>query len=281
MITAEEWMSLFLLLSFAGQFLVTAVYMNNPRRVDEIVYGRYNDYLVPVFMAVGVMAMYRCRSFGRGTTAVIALQSAMLPFVLYGEKMYGGSEIQGYFMAGIAYLVEDLQFDVISDMAGIFLLTNLLTLLLSLCIWTGRERKVLVSAMALVVCTEILLGMILNHKYTYRFNELISVEISLAGRIGQADGDTPVIYLYGGGITYIDVIQFQLPEREILVVSEDEVEKIADLDGHPVVEQKNGEVTEVSGYVVLDTESVYREQIDSYRRPCAESSYFILYDWRE
>lgn len=279
-ITAEEWMSLFLLLSFAGQFLITAVYMNNPRRVDEIVYGRYNDYLVPVFMAVGVMVMYRCRSFGRGTAVVIALQSAMLPFVLYGEKMYGGSEIQGYFMAGIAYQVEDLQFDVISDMAGIFLLTNFLTLLFSLCIWAGREKKALVSAMALVVCTEILLGMSLNHKYTYRFNELISVEINLAGQIGQAAGDVPVVYLYGGGITYIDVIQFQLPEREILVVPEDEVKKIAILDGRPVVERQNGEVTEVSGYAVLDAESVYREQMDSYRRPCAESSYFVLYDWR-
>lgn len=280
-ITTEEWMSLFLLLSFVGQFLITAVYMNNPRRVDEIVYGRYNDYLVPVFMAVGVTVLYRCRSFGRGAAAVTALQSAMLPVVFCGEKMYGGSEIQGYFMAGIAYLVEDLQFDTISDMAGIFLLANLMTLLFSLCIWAGREKRASVSAMALVVCVEILLGMGLNHKYTYRFNELIGVEVRLAEQIGQTDGDTEITYLYGGGITYIDVIQFQMPERDIRVVAETETEEIVVLDGRPAAIGRDGSVTELSGYVFLDSDSVYREQMDSYRRACAESSYFAVYDWRE
>lgn len=280
-IVAEEWLSLFLLLSFAGQFLITAIYMNNPRRVDEVVYGRYNDYLVPVFMGIGMMILYRCRSFGRHIFAVIALQSSMLPVVLYGEKIYGGSEIQGYFTAGIAYLVNEDRFDPVSDLARIFLLGNLMILLFSLCIWMGREKRASISAMALVICAEIVLGIGLHHKYTYRFNELTGVEVKLAERIEEGDCDTPIIYLYGGETTYIDVIQFQLPEREIMVVLEEEVERIAVLDGYPVLERKDGEMTEVSGYVLLDDESVYREQMDSYRRPCAESSYFVLYDWRE
>ena len=54
-ISAQEWLSLFLLLSFAAQFLITAVYMNNPRRADEVVYGRYNDYLVPIFMGCDML----------------------------------------------------------------------------------------------------------------------------------------------------------------------------------------------------------------------------------
>lgn len=280
-IAAEEWLSLFLLLSFAGQFLITAIYMNNPRRVDEVVYGRYNDYLVPVFMGIGMMILYRCRSFGRHISTAAALQSAMLPVVLYGEKMYGGSEIQGYFMAGIGYLVDDLQFDVIPDMAGIFLLGNLMIILFSLCVWMGREKKASLSAMALVICAEIALGIGLHHKYTYRFNELIGTEVRLAEQIGESDTVSPVTYLYGGEITYIDIIQFQLPERKIAVVLEDEVETIGVLDGYPVVERQDGEVTELSGYVLLDTESIFREQMDSYRSPCAESSYFVLYDWRE
>lgn len=280
-IAEEEWLSLFLFLSFVGQFLITAVYMNHPRRVDEVVYGRYNDYLVPVFMGIGMMILYRSHSFGRHISAVIVLQSAMLPVVLYGEKMYGGSEIQGYFIAGISYLVDDLRFDVIPDMAGVFLFSNLMTLLFFLCIWTGREKKMSISAMALVVCMEIVLGIGLHHKYTYRFNELIGVEVRLAGQIGESDAGTPITYLYGSEITYIDIIQFQLPEREITVVLEDEVEKLAVSDGYPAAVRQDGKMTGLSGYVLLDAESVYREQMDSYRRPCAESSYFVLYDWRE
>lgn len=280
-ISAQEWLSLFLLLSFAGQFLITAVYMNNSRRVDEVVYGRYNDYLVPVFMGIGVMVLYRCRSFGRYISTALALQSAMLPVVLYGEKMYGGNEIQGYFMAGISYLVKDLQFDVIPDMAGIFLLGNLMTLLFSLCIWIGREKKLSVSAMALMVCVEIVLAIGLHHKYTYRFNELVEAEVRLAGQIAREDADTPITYLYGSDITYIDIIQFQLPERKITVMLEEETEGIRIAGGYPVVDRRDGGAAKLSGYVLLDADSVYREQMDSYRRPCAESAYFALYDWRE
>lgn len=280
-ILAEEWMSLFLLLSFAGQFLITAVYMNNPRRVDEVVYGRYNDYLVPVFMGIGLMVMYRCRSFGRHTAGVIALQSAMLPIVLYGEKMYGGNEIQGYFMAGIGYLVNDLQFDVIPDMAGIFLLSNLLTLLFAFCIWAGREKRAAVSAMAIVVCVEIILGMGLHHKYTYRFNELIGVEIRITGIVEQGGDNTPITYLYGGGTAYIDVIQFQMPERDIIVVPEEQVEEITVSEERLVVKRRNGRTADLSGWVFLDTDSVYRAQMDKYDEPCAESSCFVVYDCRE
>lgn len=277
-VSTGEWMSLFLLLSFAGQFLVTAVYMNNPRRVDEVIYGRYNDYLVPVFMGIGVMFLYQCRDFGRYTAAVPALQSVMLPVVLYGEKLYGGTEVQGYFMAGISYLVNDPRLDVIPELAEIFLLGNLMTLLFSLCIWAGREKKAAVSAMALVVCAEIALGIGLHHKYTYRFNELIGLEIRLAE---QMDSDTPVTYLYGGGITYIDVIQFQMPERKIGVVPEEAVKGIGVLAGRPVLVGQDGNMTELSGYVFLDIDSVLREQMEQYRRPCAEGSYLALYDWRE
>ncbi len=280
-ITAEEWMSLFLLMSFAGQFLVTAVYMNNPRRVDEVVYGRYNDYLVPAFMGIGVIILYRCRSLGRNTAAAIALQTAMFPAVLYGEKMYGGSEVQGYFMAGIGYLVNDLEFDVIPDMAAIFLLGNLMTLLFSLCIWTGRSRRASVCAMSLIVCAEIVLGMGLHHKYTYRFNELVGVEVRLAGELEEMGGKVPITYLYGGGITYIDVIQFQLPEWEISVVPEEWIRMIIIQNGQPVAQGQDGGAAALSGYVFLDADSAYREQMDSYRRPCAESSYFVVYDWRE
>ena len=74
-IRREEWLSLFLLFSFAGQFLITAVYMNEPRRADEVVYGRYNDYLLPVFMGTGFLVMYRCRRLVRTTVAVTAVQT--------------------------------------------------------------------------------------------------------------------------------------------------------------------------------------------------------------
>ena len=135
--------------------------------------------------------------------------------------------------------------------------------------------------MSLIVCAEIVLGMGLHHKYTYRFNELVGVEVRLAGELEEMGGKVPITYLYGGGITYIDVIQFQLPEWEISVVPEEWIRMIIIQNGQPVAQGQDGGAAALSGYVFLDADSAYREQMDSYRRPCAESSYFVVYDWRE
>lgn len=264
-VTAAEWVSLFLLLSFTGQFLVTAVYMNNPRRIDEVVYGRYNDYLLPVFLTVGFLVMYQCICYGKCAACVVGMQSALFPVVLYGEQLYGGSEVQGYFMAGIGYLVDDLHFDVIPDMAAVCLLSNLLIFMLSLGVWIGRKKNMPVPLMAAVILTEIMMGTWLNHKYTYQFNDLVYTELKICDRIEQGETDVPVTYLYGGGVTYIDTIQFQLPDREIRVVDEEDFEEGIGLEG----------------YLILDLESACREQVESYVEPCAESACFVLYDLRK
>lgn len=268
-IRREEWLSLFLLFSFAGQFLITAVYMNEPRRADEVVYGRYNDYLLPVFMGTGFLVMYRCRRLVRTTVAVTAVQTAMLPVVLYGERLYGGSEIQGYFMAGIAYLVDDLHFEALPDLTAICLLADLMIVLFSVLVWLGREKKLDVCVMALVVFAQIMLGFRLHHKYTYLFNELIYREVQLSGFIGQKAGQK-ITCLYEGGTAYIDVIQFNLPQHKIDVITEKEMTGICD------PEEKGA--TGTGEYLLLDIDSTWRERVGEYWTPCAESACFAVYE---
>lgn len=268
-IRREEWLSLFLLFSFAGQFLITAVYMNEPRRADEVVYGRYNDYLLPVFMGTGFLVMYRCRRPVRTTVAVTAVQTAMLPVVLYGERLYGGSEMQGYFMAGIAYLVDDLHFEALPDLTAICLLADLMIVLFSVLVWLGREKKLDVCVMALVVFAQIMLGFRLHHKYTYLFNELIYREVQLSGFIGQKAGQK-VTCLYEGGTAYIDVIQFNLPQHKIDVITEKEMTGICD-------PEERGDAAP-GEYLLLDIDSTWREQVEEYWTPCAESACFVLYE---
>lgn len=280
MVVAEEWLALFLLLSFAGQFLVTAIYLYSPRRADEVVYGRYNDYLLPVFMGVGYLVLSGSRHYGRKVLAAIMLQSAMLPVVLYGEKMYGGSEVQGYFMAGIGYLVDDLHFDIVPDMVQIFLLASLLMMFVAIGVWAGRKMKATVPAMALIMFMEIVLGTWLNHKYTYRFNDLIYMELQVSDYIGQGEDETPAVYLYEGGIPYIDTVQFNLPGRKIDVLEQEAVREISAFGIRWEKEGTGCGTAGYGGYLILDIESAYRQQVEQYCEPCAEGAYFVLYDWR-
>lgn len=263
--TMIEWGSFFLLLSFVGQFLVTAVYMHYPRRVDEVVYGRYNDYLLPVFMGIGVLTAMGTRKGNRKawqhTAIIIGIQSLLLPIIFQTALQYGKGSIQGYFMAGLSYLLDDYQFDIQKDIYGIHLFGCLLIIIVNALIRLGKKRQIQVSVLALILILEIGLGMWLNEKYTYRFNDLIYTESWVSDYLEESRENAPITYLYEDGIVYIDTIQFNLRNRPIHVLYETEYPSFTE-----------------EGYLIVDAKSTYREELENKYYLCVESSYFALYD---
>ncbi|MDE5933729.1 MAG: hypothetical protein K2H40_14770, partial [Lachnospiraceae bacterium] len=56
-----DWFYFFLFLSMLGQFMVVAVSVKGTGRLDSIIYGRYNEYLLPVFMGIGIWVLLNTR----------------------------------------------------------------------------------------------------------------------------------------------------------------------------------------------------------------------------
>lgn len=48
-----------LLLAFAGNFMVAAIYMGYGGRNDTLLYGRYNEYMIGIYFVIGVVAFLR------------------------------------------------------------------------------------------------------------------------------------------------------------------------------------------------------------------------------
>lgn len=257
-----EWSSFFLILSFAGQFIVTAVYMHYPRRVDEVMYGRYNDYLLPVFIGIGILMAVRNRNLWKQTALIVGIQIIMLPVVFQTASQYGNDSIQGYFMAGLSYLLDDYRFDIQKDIYAVHLFGCLLIIAVNFLIRLGKRMQIQLSILAVLLILEIGLGMWLNYKYTYRFNDLIYTETWVSDYLEEESRkDAPITYLYEDGIVYIDTIQFNLRNRPIRVLYEAE---------YPLYLEE--------GYLIVDAESSYREELESKYYLCVESSYFALYD---
>lgn len=275
-INIQEWTSLFLLLSFTGQFLVSAVFMNRPGRVDEVLYGRYNDYMMPVLMGVGFAFIYGHRLRVKYILSVSLVHTAMLPVAIYAVKKYGGDLIQGYFIAGISYVMDDMNFDAGSELMKIFVLCIVLMLAMYLGIWLGRRFLIIVPIITLFISVEILLGMRLNYKYTYEFNDVIFEELEVSDYIGRSDESVPITYVYGGRNTYIETVQLYFPTRRIDVITEEDY--IVDVSASGTDNAEAYKCTDhPSEYLILDIDSEYRAQIEQYYPPCVESGNFALY----
>ena len=93
--------------------------------------------------------------------------------------------------------------------------------------------------------------------------------MQLSGFIGQKAGQK-ITCLYEGGTAYIDVIQFNLPQHKIDVITEKEMTGICD-------PEERGDAAP-GEYLLLDIDSAWRERVGECWIPCAESACFAVYE---
>ena len=64
----QRGIALFLLLSTVFEIVICTVYMVKKENIDSLIYGRYNDFLMPVLMSVGACALAKSRRSFRIST---------------------------------------------------------------------------------------------------------------------------------------------------------------------------------------------------------------------
>lgn len=78
----EEWISLFLLLAMTGEILIGSIYIYGSNTVDTLIYGRYDEFLMPVFLLAGIIAIDRSRQIFKGILAIGICTVLEVPILL-------------------------------------------------------------------------------------------------------------------------------------------------------------------------------------------------------
>ena len=84
-------------------------------------------------------------------------------------------------------------------------------------------------------------------------------------------GEMKVCYLYNGGQTYIDLIQFMMQEESIHVIRE------KDALNQTQNWEELKELLPQEGFLIVDINSDYLEKIEKLYEKCVESNDFILF----
>lgn len=260
--------SQFLLLSLLGQFAVSAVFMAGTTRIDGVVYGRYNDFLIPVFIGIGVLSMFQCTHLLRKTACCIAVHGCIVPLLAWYVKQGEMDVFKGYFAAGIGYTFPLTDFDRIesfgSKLMVAYLVCSILAVVLVACICVARRFTVLTWILSVFMCVEIFGGLVLNHHYTYWFNDVNLECMDVIEYLKEQKRDK-IVYLDHGGYLFEDLVQFHLPQQEIDVIRFEDLEAgIENIDFD-------------TGYVLVDQ---YYPDLDNMRKkaePVAEGANLVLF----
>lgn len=289
-IQKEDWFYSFLFLSMMGQFLVSAVYANGAFRLDSIIYGRYNEYFLPVFMGIGIIALWNCKNPWKIFLCNAGISSALFVVSIRAALQSESRVMRGIFATGLNYLSESTySYQVAPEFVKAFLFGIFLMFLLTGSICIGRHFRQTVCSMAFVLLMEILLTICLCGKYTWTYNDSDYYDLKVCEYIEEYEeesGDAQVFYLYGGGTNYIDLLQFAMRDKKIEIFLENDIwgkdrEAENGRENNPKMEENNEVIWEQAlpetGFLIADYNSPYLKELEERYQKCVESNSFVLF----
>ena len=234
-VTWKAYLAIFLMLSAMLQIGISAVYMAEATRMDMVVYGRYNDFLLPVWIGIGMAQLSQVDRKIRWYAGIAVWNGLLLLVTLHMAQNLDPHSMQGYFAAGISYPWKNGNF-VFPD--G-FVLAYLAGLCLSAVMLAGifmiERRNNMLWVASILLGVQIGLGILLSYRYVYLFNEINRLNLRVPEWIEQYTDETETVwYLDEGGLPYIDLLQFYLPDREIQIIEEEDMAELQG-DGYLIV----------------------------------------------
>ena len=259
-----EWFSLFLLLAAIGEILISSIYMHPAGTMDALIYGRYDEFLIPVFLLVGVIAMGRSRWIFKGTLTLGIMTGLMAPLLLRVIKAKELTGLRGYMVAGISYLLDESNPDVPRFFKEAWALGIGIMFLTAFLVWFSDRGKNRIWILAGMIVIEVGAGLQISDHYVYQVNRSNFADLMVAEEISDyAGAEDSVVYLDEGNHPYIDFLQMQLRERPIKVITKD--------DFYLLEEGRD------NAFVIVQCDSGYKERLETMFDKCTKANTFYLY----
>ena len=258
-IQSQELLCSFLFLSMLGQFAVTALYMNKVSGPHEIFYGRYNEYILPVFMMVAVLIVSQDgRCIKRLAVSAIISVITCTVGTLYAQRL-GMVNMHSYFVAGISYIWDSNSFDLSMDLWTSLIVGLEFMCIVFACLYGYKIKGLGQYLLNFVIAGEIVLGLLLCTNNTYVSSRVDRNDLQVFRYIDSEENmEVPVQYLAENDHTFIDLIQFYMEDRKIDVIY-DESEIIP------------------GSLLIIDVESPSLDSIKERYELCKETAWFNLF----
>lgn len=258
-----ETASLYLLLSVAGQFLITAVYTYRADRIDIILYGRYNEIFIPMIMSIGLAAMWQTKRIFLWNGIFCLASGLAIPLILEWIRIEEMTSFHPYFTVGISYLYQETEFLPGSFFWQAYLLGSVFMLITASLVRIARKNKKSNFLLTGILILEIFLGILISEKFTYRYQRVVADDKKICDLIlAREEEEAQIYYLYEGGNMYIDSLQLLMPQETIYLIQDKSTKTI---------------FTSSKDYLVIDLQSSYREEIEETYELLEETASFLFF----
>lgn len=264
---AGKLIYLFILLALTGEVLINAIYNIHPIRVDSVTYGRYHEFVLPVFALFGIYEMTKTRKIFLGTTILSIIQFLMVPMVLHSIQRYQLTNFHGYTMVGMSYLHYLEDFDVNRFYWMTYAFLTALTVVTSVIVKiSGRKGRELILVLLLVM--EFLLSVRASAIYidtsslgAYRDTMIVDKIEELK----QENDNRRIVYIEEDDSPFISIMQFMMRDEDIEMIPM-----------KSCIEEYPGEIGD-NDIIILKFDSNYTEEIAKKYANHLLNGHFVIY----
>lgn len=213
----QRYLYLFVTISVVLHLTVVSIFTMTQERIDIVLYGRYNDIFIPLFICLGVLELLQTKASGRYLVSCISFPGILAVFLgsmLDREKIQG---IYGYFVIGLNDAVSHpesmaaVPFMIRTFILG--MLGQLMVLGIAKIIRSNGRNEWLLSVF---LAGGIGMGLICSERYIYFYQHSHKSDLALIEAVKETE--KPISFLYSEGTDYIDLFQFLLKEQQIQVL---------------------------------------------------------------
>lgn len=263
----KQWGAVFLLLAAIGEVLISSIFMHQSPKVDGLIYGRYQEMLVPVMIMIGSAFMEKT---GKYVVPVIMSMGGILgamAWMLHKTVEERGLEgLRGYHVPGISYVVNENNPDMELFFRDTWLLGFGMMIFACIIVYMSAKRGY-EWLLSFILIMEILAGVQISAHYTYRGNRVNFESLMISDTIRELGKETDkVAYLEEGRPELAGFLQMQMPDRTIHMIKPEALE--------------NGK--EKARFVISGIETANREQLkEQYEKEVATGTFYLYFDISE
>ena len=214
---------LFIILTVFAQLAVATVYCGVSDRIDTLLYGRYSEYVLPVFICVGVVCLLNNQTVNIISFIPLLINVVTTVLIYAYINVRHIESVNPFRVPALGYVLNKHRTD--GDVALLLLLavTGIIYIAVLVITRISRNRDSLRLLFTVILLTESLLGIICNTKYTYIYSRIDQIDSRIVSWINDNTGDdSEIYYVISDEETYVNGIQFGLYDRMITVIHEGE-----------------------------------------------------------
>lgn len=219
--TSRQLWALFVLLSVICQIGISTIYLLTLGEISDYTYGRYNELIIPFVMVYGLAALWKERArIIWIVTGLLAVVQMLLVYLIVRQIIsLEAGNFQGYFMVGISYLYDEMNFQVENFYTSAYLLCEFLTLFVTMAVLFCRKERKRQNLILVFTVVELVLAMHADQIYLEPFKKAAFRDNRMVDKIAslQEEG-RQVVYMENDGLPYIGMIQFMAKDMDIQVM---------------------------------------------------------------